>query len=100
MAWQYGLIGMRSRGNTTAYNIILKDGNNEDVLVRSISFKNVALLNMMAGHTKMFKESGGYGWYVTPRIHTDAKSLQRWIGFDIPRDDLPNIASVLIELAE
>ena len=100
MAWQYGLIGMRSRGNTTAYNIILKDGNNEDVLVRSISFKNVALLNMMAGHTKMFKESGGYGWYVTPMIHTDAKSLQRWIGFDIPRDDLPNIASVLIELAE
>ena len=100
MAWQYGLIGKGSRGNTTAYNIILKDGNNEDVLVRSISFKNVALLNMMAGHTKMFKESGSYGWYVTPMIHTDAKSLQRWIGFDIPRDALPNIASVTIELAE
>ena len=103
MTWQYGLIGM-TRPNrtprTTTYQFILKDGNNEDVLVRSISFKNVALLNMMAGHAKMFKESGGYGWYVTPMIHTDAKSLQRWIGFDIPRDDLPKIKAVSVELAD
>ena len=87
----------------TAYNIVLKDRNNEDVVVRSISFQNVALINAMAGQGTMFKGSardGGYGWYVTPMIHTDAKSLQRWIGFDIPRDDLPKIASVSIELAE
>lgn len=108
MAWQFGLIATSSserekaRGRT-AYNIILKDRNNEDVVVRSIAFHNVALINAMLGQGKMFKGEdygGGYGWYVTPMIHTDAKSLQRWIGFDIPRDELPNIASISIELAE
>ena len=108
MAWQFGLIttsgreGEEARGRT-AYNIILKDRNNEDVVVRSIAFHNVALINAMLGQGKMFKGEdygGGYGWYVTPMIHTDAKSLQRWIGFDIPRDELPNIASISIELVE
>lgn len=112
MAWQYGLIAAVSKGSSrfpnksrgrTAYNIILKDRNNEDVLVRAIAVMNVALINAMAGQGKMFDGEdfgGGYGWYVTPMIHTDAKSLQRWIGFDIPRDDLPKIASISIELAD
>ena len=112
MAWQYGLIAAVSKGSSrfpdksrgrTAYNIVLKDRNNEDVLVRAIAVMNVALINAMAGQGKMFDgegSRGGYGWYVTPMIHTDAKSLQRWIGFDIPRDDLSKIASISIELAQ
>ena len=107
VSWQWKLLWRGAyrdvSSGRTAYNIILKDGDGNDVVVRSIAFKNVALINAMAGQGKMFKGDaydGGYGWYVTPMIHTDAKSLQRWIGFDIPRDDLPKIKAVSVELAD
>lgn len=41
-----------------------------------------------------------YGIYTTPMVSMDAKSRQRWFGFDIPRSLLPSIQSVKIELAE
>jgi hypothetical protein len=37
---------------------------------------------------------------MTPMISMIAKSRERWIGFDIPLDELPNIKSVTVELAE
>ena len=107
--WQWLLCGGylgggdKSFGRTT-YDIVLKDKDNADVCARTVAFANIALMNSMAGRGKMFdgedSRGGGYGWYVTPMLHTDAKAMHRWIGFDIPRDDLPNVASVSIELAE
>ena len=113
LRWQWGLCGgydnsrnplggSKGLGRTT-YNIILRDSANEIVCVRTMAFSNIALINSAAGQGVMFDGgdlSGGYGWYVTPMIHTNAQSMQRWIGFDIPRDDLPRIASISIELAE
>ena len=107
--WQWRLCGGylqsgdKLLGRTT-YDFVLRDKDNEDVCVRTVAFANIALMNSMAGRGKMFdgedRYNDGYGWYVTPMLHTDAKSMHRWIGFDIPRDDLPKVASVAIELAE
>ena len=33
-------------------------------------------------------------------VHADSKEFHRWIGFEIPRDDLPKVVSIEIELSE
>ena len=105
--WQWQLCGGYMDGGKTygrtTYDIILKDNNNDDICVRTVAIANIALMNSVVGRGKMFDGEdgcGGYGWYVTPMIHTDARSMHRWIGFDITLDDLPKVASVAIELAE
>jgi hypothetical protein len=86
----------------TVYNIIFKDKNGEEVYSAPFSIANTAVSNTrLGGISALF--GGGHanpGWYVTPFIHADAKEFHRWIGFEIPRDDLPKVASIEIELAE
>lgn len=41
-----------------------------------------------------------YGFYMKPMVPMYAKARERWVGFDIPRDLMPDIQSVKIELAE
>lgn len=108
--WQKGFVGTRgNKATQTAYNIIFSDGNGEEVLASTVQFKNRTLSNVFLGHIAHFNEgdaghSDSYNtpsaWYVTPMIHCDAAAFERWIGFDIPRDQLPNIKSVTVELAE
>lgn len=108
--WQKGFVGTRGNKETqTAYNIIFSDGKGEEVLATSVQLKNRTLANVFLGHIAHFKEgndsySDSYNtpiaWYVTPMIHCDAAAWERWIAFDITRDQMPNIKSVTVELAE
>ena len=82
----------------TSYNIVFSDGAGEEVSAIPVAFKNVALANTFVGCFTYFNECAA--WYVTPMIHCDAASFERWIAFDIPRDQLPNVKSVSVELAE
>ena len=82
----------------TSYNIVFIDGAGEEVSAIPISFKNVVLANTFIGHFAHFEKCAA--WYVTPMIHCDAATFERWIAFDIPRDQLPNVKSVTVELAE
>ena len=99
----------------TKYVIFLRDKSGEDVFVRSVSFSNKEVFNMILASGEMFPYTGAgrgdslndryfrnkhYGWYVTPLVHTDSKSLQSWIQFDIPTDDLPKVATISVELAD
>lgn len=113
--WQRKLIGnlfggLEGRG-CTHYTIVFKDGNGTEVYSQPFVVENITLTNTLVGRGAMFdsdedgrrrggRHARGYGWYVTPMVRTDAKSFQRWIGFDIPLDDLPKIKAVTIELAD
>ena len=111
--WQIKLVGTLFEGFhrnvRTHYDIVFKDGNGSEIYSQPFDIENGSLVNTMIGRGVMFDPSDGgrggryrygYGWYVTPMIHTDAQSLQRWIGFDIPLDVLPSIRAVSIELAD
>lgn len=41
-----------------------------------------------------------YGFYMKPMVPMYAKARERRVGFDIPRDLMPDIQSVQIELVE
>ena len=97
--------GNEKERRQTVYNIIFKDQNGEEVYSIPFSIANTALSN-----TRLDKIAALFGvnsngkacpgWYVTPFIHADSKEFHRWIGFEIPRDDLPKVAAIEIELAE
>ena len=99
--WQKDFIESGRRLRETTYNIIFSDGAGEEVYSSPVSFKNRSLTNVILGS---IKTNEGYGrftaWHVTPMVHCDAAALERWIGFDIPQDQLPSIKSVTVELAE
>ena len=86
----------------TAYNIIFADGDGEEMCSSPVSFMRSSLANVFLG--RIYYTNRGRGeftaWHVTPMVHCDAAALERWIGFDIPLDQLPNIKSVTVELAE
>lgn len=90
---------------STEYNIILKDKEGAEIVAVPLALANTSLANDFFGELrevfgKSENGSDAYGWYVTPMVHADAVAFQRWVGFDIPQNDLPRIASVSIELAE
>ena len=90
--------------NSVSYNILFKDASENIIIAKSISFKESSLLNIFLGSLSYYSV-GEYGrgkgaWYVSPLIGGDSESFERWIGFDIPQDQLPNIKSISIELAE
>ena len=104
--WQKRFLGKFNRDDAqTAYNIIFANDSGDEVAAASVQLKNRTLANVFLGKISHFsdRDSDFYGttcWYVTPMIHCDAAALERWIGFDIPRDQLPNIKSVTVGLAE
>ena len=112
--WQAKMLGEMLNTHSedavgTHYTIVFKDANGSEIYSQPCEIKNALLTNTMVGSGPMFTprqqqrrfgRTYGYGWYVTPMIHTDAQSLQGWIGFDIPLDDLPKIRAVTIELAD
>ena len=104
--WQKEMLGTRSVEKTTMYNIVFSDGGGEEVVAVPIAFKQRTLTNVFLGRIAYFADPGKLAdldtacWYVTPMVHCDASAYERWIGFDIPRDQLPNIKSVTVELAE
>lgn len=88
--------------NSVNYNILFKDASENIIVAKSVSFKESALLNIFLSVLSYYS-AGDYGkgaWYVSPLIGGDSESFERWIGFDIPQDQLPNIKSISIELAE
>lgn len=90
--------------NSVSYNILFKDASENIIIAKSISFKESSLLNIFLGSLSYYGV-GKYGrekgaWYVSSLIGGDSESFERWIGFDIPQDQLPNIKSISIELAE
>ena len=90
---------------STEYNIILKDKAGEEIVAVPLALANTSLANDYFGNLQEVFGKGAnvndaYGWYVTPMVHADAVAFQRWVGFDIPQNDLPRVASVSIELAE
>jgi hypothetical protein len=98
--WHDCVVGhpYESKAPMTSYNIVFADGAGEEVSAIPISFNNIALANTFIGRFAHFE--GHVAWYVTPMIHCDAAAFERWIAFDIPRDELPNVKSVTVELAE
>ena len=88
----------------TTYNIVFADKSGEEVAAMPISFENRILSNVFLGNLPCFPKNANYkhlvGMFISPMVHCDAASLEEWIGFDIPRDQLPNIESVTVELAE
>ena len=90
----------------SVYNIVFKDKDGEEVYSLPVSLANIALSNTrLCQNAALFGWDEGnrrkrIGWYVTPFIHADAKEYHRWIGFEIPCDDLPKVASIEIELSE
>jgi len=83
---------------------VFSDKSGEEVAAMPISFENRILSNVFLGSLPCFPKGENYkhlvGLFVSPMLHCDAESLEEWIGFDIPRDQLPNIKSVTVELAE
>ena len=105
MDWERTFVGENHKSNTTVYNIIFKAKDGEEVYSLPVSLENMSLSNTLLGSSRalFMQDSQGRdcdGWYVTPFLHADAWEYHRWIGFEIPRDDLPKIASIEIELAE
>ena len=104
VSWQWKLLWRGSyrdvSSGRTAYNIILKDGDGNEVAVRSISFTKCR----SSEHDGRACEDVQRKWRL--RLVCDADDphgrevAQRWIGFDIPRDDLPKIKAVSVELAD
>ena len=88
----------------TTYNIVFSDKSGDEVAAMPISFENRILSNVFLGNLPFFPKGVNYdhlvGLFVSPMLHCDAESLEEWIGFDIPQDQLPNIKSVTVELAE
>ena len=84
--------------NSVNYNILFKDADENVIIAKSVSFKEHALLNIFLGDLSYYNGKGA--WYVSPLIGGDSESFERWIGFDIPQDQLPNIKSISIEFAE
>ena len=92
-------------GASTEYNIILKDKAGAEITAMPFALANTTLSNdFIVELPEVFgQRSNGRNnaaWYVTPMVHADAVAFQRWVGFDIPQNDLPRVASVSIELAE
>ena len=104
--WQEALLGKRRTEKTTMYNIVFSDGGGEEVVAAPVAFKQRTLTNVFLGRIAYFADPEKLVdldtacWYVTPMVHCDAAAYERWIGFDIPFDQLPNIKSVTVELAE
>ncbi len=87
----------------TSYNVLFTDSAGEPLLACPISFDNKVLLNFSVGKSygQLFgHDKDQYGLYLTPMVSMYAKARERWVGFDIPRDLMPDIQSVQIELAE
>ena len=99
--WQADYFIASGRHRETAYNIIFADGDGEEMCSSPVSFKNSSLANVFLGSIDTNHGRGRFtAWHVTPMVHCDAAALERWIGFDIQLDQLPNIKSVTVELAE
>ncbi len=86
--------------NSVSYNILFKDADENVIVAKSVSFKESSLLNIFLGSLSYYGKDKNEAWYVSPLIGGDSESFERWIGFDIPQDQLPNIKSISIELAE
>ena len=88
----------------TTYNIVFLDKSGEEVSAMPVSFENRAVANVFLGHMPYLPKGADcnhqVALFVSPMVHCDAASLEEWIGFNIPRDELPNIKSVTVELAE
>lgn len=88
----------------TTYNIVFSDKSGEEVAAMPISFENRMLSSIFLGNLPYYPKGDNYkhlvGLFISPMVHCDAASLEEWIGFDIPQDELPNIKSVTVELAE
>ena len=89
---------------TTTYNIVFSDTDGGEIAAIPISFENRILSNVFLGNLPHYPKGDNYkhlvGLFISPMVHCDAESLEEWIGFDIPQDELPNIKSVTVELAE
>lgn len=94
----------KTQYQTTTYNIVFSDKSGEEVAAMPISFENRMLSNIFLGNLPYYPKGNDYkhlvGLFISPMVHCDAASLEEWIGFDIPQDELPNIKSVTVELAE
>ena len=94
----------KTQYQTTTYNIVFSDKSGEEVAAMPISFENRMLSNIFLGNLPYYPKGNNYkhlvGLFISPMVHCDAASLEEWIGFDIPQDELPNIKSVTVELAE
>ena len=108
LKWQRGLLTKKRGGSedslATSYNVVFTDKDGDEVAAKAVSFNNDTIINTFFTND-LHQDYGGwdsnkYIWHITPLIHGDAASLEEWIGFDIPQDDLPNIKSVTVELAE
>ena len=113
--WQDDVRGGKSGRNIgekkTTWNVTFCNKDGEEVAAFPVSYRNSSLVNFVVTNTrgKVFGDQeqrhhrnkyGKFGLYMTPMISMIAKSRERWIGFDIPLDELPNIKSVTVELAE
>jgi hypothetical protein len=105
--WEQRIIGSSGYdSNTTIYNVMFTDRTGELLAAYPITFENAVLCNFELGSsyqlfgTKQHHSDDIQGVYLTPMVSMKAKARERWVGFDIPREELPNIQSVKIELAE
>lgn len=95
---------------TTTYDIVFTDNKGDEISSKAVSFVNMFLANVFVGKFAHYDESGNSSYrqsyaaspamFISPMVHCDAAAFERWIAFDIPRDELPNIKSVTVELAE
>ena len=89
-------------GKSTSYNIVFSDESGEEVAAMPLAILNKALSNVFFGRTDHLKQGSEavVALYVSPMVHCDAAAYERWVGFGIPRDILPTVKTVSVELAE
>ena len=89
-------------GKSTSYNIVFSDETGEEVAAMPLAILNKAVSNVFFGRTDHLKQGSEtiVALYVSPMVHCDATAYERWIGFGIPRDVLPTVKTVSVELAE
>ena len=82
-------------GKSVHYDAILKDATGDEFAVQGLTVENKRLFN--SAFMSLFDD---HAWIVTPFVHGDAGSWQKWITFNLKVEDLKKLSSVTFELTE
>ena len=77
------------------YDAVLKDAFGSEFTVQGLTVENDRLFN--SAFMKLYND---HAWIVTPFVHGDAGSWQKWITFNLKVEDLKKLSSVTFELTE
>lgn len=92
-AWQRGLAWNRNGATRVSYNVIVGAKDGREICVVPLSLCKGDLLPVAPSAT-------GNMAIVAPIVNVETPARCMWVDCKIPKDELPNVASITIELAE